>query len=262
MEEHLKTQTWRIIPYSQNDAYLNMGIDEAIYQLYKDHKINTLRLYSWYPSTASIGHHQCLNDEIDLSMVKKHQFQAVRRISGGGAVFHDSTKELTYSVVTNTEYVSNKSIEASYYQIVNLLFSPLAKLGILVNYDQVHCPSVFSKGKKISGNAQARSGNVILQHGTILIDYDPELMYSVLKARPGRTKTQMVQSVYQKITTIQEQTQTTTFSPSSLAEFIIQDLLESHPTTFSLGKLTEEEKQLSERLTEERYKSEEWLFLK
>ncbi len=261
MTEQIQDLSWRIIPYSRNDAYLNMAVDEAIYQLYKKLKINTLRLYSWYPSTVSIGHHQCLDDEINLSMVKKYNFQAVRRISGGGAVFHDSKGELTYSVVTTKNQVSSKSIEASYYEIVDLLFSPLSKLGITIDYNQIHCPSVFSKGKKLSGNAQARSGNVILQHGTILIDYNPELMYSVLKARPGRTKKHMVASVYQKITTISEQIKKP-MTPHMLAEFISEDLLTNYPATFLLGELTTEELKLSEQLAETKYNTEQWLHLK
>ncbi len=239
-----------------------MGVDEAIYQLFKDHKVNTLRLYSWEPSTVSIGHHQYLHDEIDLSMLEKYKLQVVRRISGGGAVFHDSRGELTYSVVTTTNQVASTSVEASYYEIVNLLFSPLTKIGISIDFNQIHCPSVFSQGKKISGNAQARSGDLILQHGTILIDYNPELMYSVLKARPGRTKTQMVQSVYQKVTTIHEQLEKPEFTPRTLAEFITKELLENHASTFSLGQLSAEEKRLSKQLVEERYKSKQWLFLK
>ena len=261
MNQQIHDLSWRIIPYSQNDAYLNMGIDEAIYQLYGKHKVNTLRLYSWYPSTVSIGHHQCLEDEVNLSMAKKHNFQPVRRISGGGTVFHDTKGELTYSVVTTTDQMVSKSIEASYYEIVNLLFSPLSKLGITIDFNQIHCPSVFSKGKKISGNAQARTGGVILQHGTILIDYNPELMYSILKARPGRTKKQMVASVYQKITTIKEQLEKTDLTPHKLAEFITDDLLTNYPNRFMIGELTTKELQLSEQLAEEKYKSEQWLHL-
>ena len=238
-----------------------MGLDDAIYQLYSRFKVNTIRLYSWYPSAVSIGHHQCLDEEIDLSMVKKYNFQAVRRISGGGAVFHDSKGELTYSVVTTTDQVSSKSIEASYYEIVNLLFSPLSKLGLTVDYDKIHCPSVFSKGKKISGNAQARSGNVILQHGTILIDFNPELMYSVLKARPGRTSKQMVASVYQKVTSISEHTMNK-MTPHMLARYITDDLLANHPSKFQLGELTSEEQDLAQQLADEKYKSERWLYLK
>ncbi len=238
-----------------------MGVDEAIYQLYGKLKVNTLRLYSWHPSTVSIGHHQCLDDEIDLSMVEKYNFQVVRRISGGGAVFHDSKGELTYSVVTSTDQVSSKSIEASYYEIVNLLFSPLSKLGLSVEYNQIHCPSVFSRGKKISGNAQARSGNVILQHGTILIDFDPELMYSVLKARPGRSTKQMVASIYQNVTSISEHTKKE-MTPRTLATYINDDLLTNYPSKFLMGDLTTEEHRLAQQLADERYKSEKWLYLK
>ena len=258
MKQQTENSNWRIIPFVQKSAYYNMAVDEAIFRLYNKYHINTLRLYAWVPSTVSIGHHQNLTDEVELSMVEKLGFRVVRRISGGGAVFHDATGELTYSIVTTKTQISTESVEESYYEIVDLLFKPLTKLGVSIDYNQIHCPSVFSKGKKISGNAQARSGDVILQHGTILLDYDPKIMYSVLKARSGKTSSEMVASVYQKVTTlVQEINQKMT--PDSLASYLIKDIITNHPVNFTIGSLNREEQALSESLVNNKYKTEDWL---
>ena len=258
MSDLIKNSRWRIIPFEYNEADFNMAIDEAIYKLYRKLKVNTLRFYGWKPSTVSIGRHQNLYSEVNLTSVKKSNFQVVRRITGGGAVFHDSEGELTYSVVTNTSEISSNSIEGSYYEIIGRIFEPLMKLGISIDYNQIHCPSVFSNGKKISGNAQARSGSTILQHGTLLVDYRPEIMYSVLKARPGRTQSDMVASVYQKITTVQQQLKKE-LSVAEFAKFIIDELLAKYPQSFYLGSLNDYERNLAMKIKKSRYQSSTWL---
>jgi lipoate-protein ligase A len=249
---------WRIIPFDQKDPFFNMAVDEAIFRSYEKLRINTLRLYAWIPSTVSIGLHQNLNAEVELSFVKKMGFQTVRRISGGGAVFHDAEGELTYSIVTAKKELSSQTVEESYYEIIDLLFRPLRKLGVEIQYDQIHCPSVFSHGRKISGNAQARSGDVILQHGTILIDYDPEIMYSALKAHPGKSTSEMVASVYQKVTTISQEINKK-MTPGILAKYIIEDLISNFPMKFAIGDLKKEEQSLATSLIKEKYKTEDWL---
>ena len=253
--------SWRIIPFKENEAYFNMAADEAVFRCFPNHRIRTLRFYGWKPSAVSIGQHQKLRDEIDISMVEKYNFQAVRRISGGGAVFHDWKGELTYSVVTSTDYLDAKGIDDSYYEIVQLIFEPLASFGVSINTGRIHCPSVFSNNKKISGNAQARSGNTILQHGTILIDYDPDLMYSVLKARPGKTRSDMVASVYQKITTISQQIQKK-LTPSTLADHFIEYFTSKDRTLFKTGSYFDDEIELTNELISSKYKTNEWLYLR
>jgi lipoate-protein ligase A len=68
----------------------------------------------------------------------------------------------------------------------------------------IHCPALFLEGKKFSGNAQSRKKGFLLQHGTILLRVNPELMYSVLKAPNNISTSKMVRSVYAKVTGLKE----------------------------------------------------------
>ena len=235
-----------------------MATDEAIFRLYNKFKTNTIRFYGWAPSTVSIGKNQKVDAEVDLTNLREYGYNLVRRITGGGAVFHDEFGELTYSIIMNPRSVISSSIEGSYYELVKIVLSPLEKLGLPLDYQQIHCPSVFSGGKKISGNAQARSADAILQHGTILIEYRPEVMYSVLKARSGRTRQNMIESVYQHVTTISE-ILNEDFSAKTLSEYIIQTLIQNNPEKYELGELESEEKKLASEL-EQKYLSEQWTF--
>ena len=69
---------------------MNMAIDEAVFESIATQKsISTLRLYGWAPPTISIGYFQSLEEEVDLDSCKKMGVDVVRRITGGGAVFHE-----------------------------------------------------------------------------------------------------------------------------------------------------------------------------
>ncbi len=248
---------WRILNFTKNSASENMSIDEAIFRLYGKIKINTIRFYGWSPSAVSIGKNQDVENEVDLVNLNNLGYSLVRRITGGGAVFHDEFGELTYSIIVNPQYLDSSSVEGSYYELVKLILEPIENLGLSLDYQQIHCPSVFSGGKKISGNAQARSKDAILQHGTILLKIRPEIMYSVLKARPGRTRQNMIESVYQNVTTISDRLKHE-FNGEELAHYIIQFLIEKNPSQYFQGVLEHEEKELTSKLIM-KYKSKDWI---
>lgn len=251
--------TFRIIQFSTQTAIENMAIDEAIFGLYNNIKKDTIRFYSWNPSTVSIGKHQNVNDEVNLKNIKKYGFDCIRRISGGGSVFHDQLGELTYSIVTKKRNLTSSSIEESYYELSNYVFHPLEKLGFRLEFDKIHCPSVFTDGKKISGNAQARTGDIVLQHGTLLISYRPEIMYSVLKARPGRDTESMVKSVYQHVTTLTEKLKGD-FNPPKIANYLQKELLFSDRAKYEIGELTKDEETLVQKLIHSKFRSDNWVF--
>lgn len=250
-------KNWRLLNFSVHRASMNMAIDEAIFRNFEDE--NTLRFYSWKPSAVSIGKNQLLNEEVNIDSINSLGFDCVRRISGGGAVFHDEIGELTYSIVSNLQNFKIQTVEAVYYEITKIIFQPLEKLGLNLEYGQIHCPSVFCAGKKISGNAQARDGNKVLQHGTILVKYRPDIMYTVLKAHPGKTQESMVQSVYQHITTLNDLLDKE-ITPPDLAEYLLTSLMENDSFQYTIGELTSEEKQIARELASTKYDSEEWLY--
>ncbi|MFX1506357.1 MAG: biotin/lipoate A/B protein ligase family protein [Promethearchaeota archaeon] len=252
-------KNWRLLNFSEHRASMNMAIDEAIFRKFEN--ISTLRFYAWKPSAVSIGKNQEIEKEVDMKSIRKLGFDCVRRISGGGAVFHDETGELTYSIVTKLQNFKKQTIESVYYEISEIIFQPLEKLGLTLDYGQIHCPSVFSGGKKISGNAQARDGDTVLQHGTILVKYRPEIMYTVLRARPGRTQESMVKSVYQHITTLTDLLEKE-LTPLKLGEYLLTSLMKNNSLQCAIGELTPEEKELALELASTKYDSEEWLYLR
>jgi len=203
---------WRYIPFGIYTGPKNMAIDEAILnEVIEGNSLNTIRFYQWNPSTASIGMHQSFSAEINEEEAKIQNIDMVRRISGGGAVLHESTGEITYSIICRledlpiikkTQHIFDNSISTRYKVILEALACGIEKLGMSINIGKIHCPALFSDGKKISGNAQIIRKNTLLQHGTILLRVFPERMYKILRAPEGISYTHMVQSVRAKVTGI------------------------------------------------------------
>ena len=99
-------QTWRFLPLEVKSGYWNMALDEAIlHNVMLKKSPSTLRFYKWKPSTASIGRNQSLSTEINIAFTRENNIDVVRRITGGGAVFHDEKREITYSIICSIKYL-------------------------------------------------------------------------------------------------------------------------------------------------------------
>jgi len=252
---------WRFISLETNNGFRNMALDEAILnQAIEGKSPKTIRFYKWDPSTVSIGRHQSLSAEVDMETLNQLNFNVVRRITGGGAVFHDNIREITYSIVCPINFLKEhnaRSILEQFELIENGIVNGLIDYGLEAEKGVIHCPAIFLDGKKFSGNAQLRKRNFILQHGTILLDIDPELMYSVLKAPHNVSKTRMVKSVYAKCIGIKEK-----LKNYEESRFLIS-LRNGFEKTFKIklreGNYTQEELDLAEKLVKEKYSNQKWL---
>jgi len=254
-------ETWRYLPIETRDGYWNMALDEAILKAVIEKKSpNTLRFFKWNPSTINIGRNQSLSDEVDVKVAKEKGFDVVRRITGGGAVFHDQDREITYSIVCPQKFLENLNafkVREQFEIITQGIIEGLNIYGLEPEKGVIHCPALFLDGKKISGNAQVRKKRHILQHGTILLDLDPELMYSVLKAPQGVSKSRMVRSVYTKCIGIKD------FIQNFDEERLLSSLKEGFEKTLGIhleeGALSDYELELAEEIVEQRYSDESWL---
>jgi lipoate-protein ligase A len=252
---------WRYIPLEVRNGFWNMALDEAILKMVIEKRSPcTLRFYKWSPSTASIGRNQSLNDEVDTNFAEEKGFNVVRRITGGGAVFHDKDKEITYSIVCPIKFLenlgANKVIE-QFEIITQGIIMGLTFYGLKTEKDIIHCPAILLDGKKFSGNAQVRKKGYMLQHGTILLDIDPELMYSVLKAPEQVGKSRMVRSVRAKVIGIKNHLKD--FNEEELINSLKRGFQQSLSIEMEEGTFSEDELNLAERFMRIKYSNLRWL---
>jgi lipoate-protein ligase A len=198
-------KSWTLIRLDAHNAYMNMAIDEALLQFrFKNAIPDTIRFYRWHPSAVSIGYFQSLNDEIDLETCRKLEVDFVRRITGGGAVFHDFEGEITYSfIVKEDNPIIPRDILKSYRVISSGLVEAFSILGLEAEFSGVN--DIIVNRKKISGNAQTRKKGIVLQHGTILIDLDVRKMFQVLKVSQEKISDKQIKSVEERVTSIKRE---------------------------------------------------------
>ena len=183
----------KFIPFEIKTGAENMQIDsdlldEAIETNFKD---AIFRLYGWSPACVSLGRNQ--NDDfLDKEFLKSNGIDIVRRLTGGRALLHD--KELTYSFICPAEYLKHgENIKESYIEISEFLIDKFSRLGINLDFGTQkavrtkfeYCMLLSTgadlcyNGKKLIGSAQCRKNGYILQHGSILIDYDKTLLEKI-----------------------------------------------------------------------------------
>jgi len=169
----------RLISSGALPGALNMGTDEAlISSVAEGTSPPTLRLYRWSPPCVTIGYFQSMEAEVDLAACASAKVDAVRRLTGGGAVFHD--EEITYSLVAPLGHpLAPDDILESYRLICAGIVAGLGLLGAKASFVPIN--DIAVNGKKVSGNAQTRRRGCLLQHGTVLLGLDARRMFSVLR---------------------------------------------------------------------------------
>jgi lipoate-protein ligase A len=197
---------WRALDFQRYNAIENMAIDEAIFRdTVNKNKPPTIRFYGWQPAAVSIGYFQDVQEEVNVEKCREDGVDIVRRLSGGKAVSHSD--EVTYSVIAgNKEKLFPPDILGTYKLISNCISCGLAYLGIkavlaehgrsLFDTDFKSCcfsvPSrneLLVSGRKICGSAQFRTNSGFLQHGSLLVSFDPVKTASFLL--PMRTSAQL-----------------------------------------------------------------------
>jgi len=226
-----------------------MAIDEALL----NSGIPTIRLYKWKPSAISIGYFQSMEEEVNMDACKKYGVDVVRRITGGGAVYHDSIGEITYSVVLPVTMFPD--ILESYKAIGRCLIAGLNMLGLKAGYAGIN--DVVVNGRKISGSAQTRRHGIILQHGTILLRANVKKMFSLLRVTEKKIMDKEIKRVEERVTSIEKEIGNV--KEDEIREAMIKGFQIGLNAELEEGKLNENEIEDAMQLVK-KYESREWNF--
>jgi lipoate-protein ligase A len=206
-------ETWYFIDSGEKCPAYNMAFDEVLIDWHSRGLIPpVLRFYGWKPAGLSLGQFQKTVGRIDVEVAKAKGIDIVRRPTGGLAVLHD--KELTYSIVVSEKHekMSPSIIEA--YRVLSqgvlegyrnlgiqadlaIPDAPVGKSGTAVCFEEASWYELEIDGKKAAGSAQNRQKGVVLQHGSIPVEMDIEVLYDLFifpnekvkhKAREGFLK--------------------------------------------------------------------------
>jgi len=193
-------QNWRLIVHESPLAgSLNMAVDEFLFLELPELPRTTLRFYQWIRPTASLGANQKLERVVNAEFCRRNGIDIVRRPTGGKVVLHHD--EITYAVVSNDESIFGPTLGSSYRRISEALVTGLGKLGlraslagppppdyakgILPCFSHPARDEIEIAGRKIVGSAQKRTGRRFLQHGSIPLRHDENLLRSATSYEKG-----------------------------------------------------------------------------
>ena len=252
---------WRLLKLEANDAFANMAIDEAIVTArIMDLVPNTLRFYQWKPSAVSVGRFQDVSNEIQIENCRQQGVDIVRRITGGGTVYHDSQGEITYSLIAKEKDFGTTDVFQAYNTICSGLIEAAKILGVKADFnpgDPKNCPNITIQGKKISGSAQFHKGGVLLQHGTFLLEADLEEMFTFLRVPWAKTITDVACVAQEKLTSIKNE-----LGKKVSTEEAYWALVKGFEKTLNMQlqeeALTTYEQKLAQQLRRDKFLTEEW----
>ncbi len=175
------------------NPYQNLAVEEYLFRHTDD---DVFMLWQNEP-TVVIGKNQNAYAEVDLTYAKEQGIHLSRRITGGGAVYHD-LKNLNFTFITSQE----KAAVLDYAYFTKPILAALAELGLhctLSGRNDLECD-----GRKFSGNAQHAEGGRILHHGTILFDTDVSVMSKVLRVDREKLEYRAVKSHASRVVNLKE----------------------------------------------------------
>lgn len=178
----------------QTDPHLNLALEE--YLLRHTNTDQPLLLFYINQPAVIIGRNQNTLEEIDPDFIKANGIHVVRRLSGGGAVFHD-LGNLNFSFITP----SRQDLH-NFAKFTEPVVAVLRQLGVAAELRGKS--DIFAEGRKISGNAQYVTQQRMFSHGTLLFDTDIATMLKSLNPRQAVIESRAVQSVRNFVVNIRE----------------------------------------------------------
>lgn len=267
---------WRILKSNHLGSARNMAIDEAILEgVIKGYSLPTIRFYGWNPATVSCGYNQNIEKEIDLKSIEDAGYGFVRRPTGGRLVLHED--EVTYSVVAKCSGRLGGNVTESYFEISKALQAGFYFLGVEVELERGSLSSAHQRQdvnpcfasssrfelnynrQKIVGSAQVRRENVLLQHGSILLDHDQSALAYLTPGLTAEKKDRLATFLKRKTIAINQVLDTPISFFNAVEKFIDGFRHEWSNDAFEISdKLLPEEEKAVEFFIYSKYLTTEW----
>lgn len=196
--------------------------------------------------TLMIGRYQITAAEINEAYAKEKNIIVVRRVSGGGTIYTD-LGGWQFSFITK----SNPN-ETDFRHYAAPVIDALSEIGVIAYFNNRN--DILIDGRKFSGNAQHRTKNCILHHGSILFDTDIEEMVRSITVADDKIISKGIQSVRQRVTNVIDHMENK-ITPEKFKDLMLKNLLKNAESTY---ELTDKDRKEVERIADEKFRSWDW----
>ncbi|PSQ42656.1 lipase [Halobacteriales archaeon SW_7_68_16] len=258
----LAGRRWRLVRDRAADGATQMAAEVAVAETAGAGGRRTVRTYTWCPSTVSLGYRTDVT-AIDREFCREHGIDVIRRQTGGGAIYHDSHADISYTIVVPADEVPGDLME-SYRLLCEPILTAFDRLGVDAGFaaterPSIHEPScylrgvhpahdVVADGKKIAGNAQYRPKDAVIQHGSLSFALEPERHLGVFADHDVD-----VERFRERVTGIAELVDVDRETAVEAIEGALADWVDAE-----VGELTDEERDRTERIAAEKFDTGAW----
>ncbi|ERH11044.1 MAG: lipoate-protein ligase A [halophilic archaeon J07HX64] len=178
---NLADRGWRLIREESRPGPTQMALDEVAAETAAQGGPRTVRVYRWEPSTLSLGYRQP-PETVDWGFCADHSIDVTRRPTGGGGIYHDAVGDISYTIAAPADEVPGELL-ACYELLCEPVLSAFERMGVDAAFadeerSAIHQPACYLRaidpahdilagGRKISGNAQYRQRDAVVQHGSL-----------------------------------------------------------------------------------------------
>ena len=260
---------WRCIDNPPAEAAWNMAVDEALLLSALEGKSPpTIRFFQWKVRSITFGYTLKVDDELNVALCREREIPFVRRITGGGVVFHGC--DMTFSVTFPRDLAPDTSSALDSYRFINEIFlRALSSLGIKASllsregneknagvdsrnvcFVEPTTYDVLYDGRKLVGNAQRRRKGWVLNHGSMLYDTGYRDMVDLLAAKNA------AMLFTENCVSLKE------IAPNVTRENVIKAIASQLSKDLGVivepGELLQEEAHRADHLAETKYRTDEW----
>lgn len=258
----LATKEWRLIREETWPGPICMALDAVAAETAARGGPRTVRVYQWEPSTLSLGYRQDPT-EIDWAYTEREGITVTRRPTGGGGIYHDTEGDISYSIIAPASELPTNLME-SYELLCEPLLDACEAMGVPARLGTESAPALYEpacylrdvspahdvlyEGRKLSGNAQYRQRDSVIQHGSL-----------TYRATPERTRDCFVgcelsiERIRERITSITDHSEIS----RDAAVRTLEDTLGSWAYVEG-GAWTEEELERANEIADAKFRDDQW----
>ncbi|GAB3028487.1 lipoate--protein ligase family protein [Natronobiforma cellulositropha] len=253
---------WRLVRDEARDGATQMALEEVAGRTAVEDDVRTVRVFSWEPSTLSLGYKQEA-ETVDWDYCEREGVDVTRRQTGGGGIYHDSHGDISYTIVAPAAEVPGDLMDC-YALFCEPILEAFSRMGVEAAFASEPQPSLYepscflrdvhpahdvlADGKKISGNAQYRQRDVVIQHGSLRYDLVPDHHRGVFETDCERG------TFTDRVTSIREEAGISREEAVAALEGALREWCGA-----TLGGWREEELERASALAERKYGADEWV---